>query len=226
MHGYSTDSGERRVVPLLLASVAIALAWLSSNILAVMHVSLPWWLDAPSTLGYYGLLYALFDNILWRNRFVRNLGLVRVPNLAGRWRGYRSCSAVIQVDDPDGLSLTYQYQNQPLANAMRTMDMHYGTAMLQMSDDNSLTGDYYAGRDRRTFGRICCRKEQNTDIERGANVLEIALRKQVSHEQRVHVFAVRPHGGVARGNCQDTSGPSRRGACSRGPRPRGYYARI
>jgi SMODS-associating 2TM, beta-strand rich effector domain len=195
MHGYSTDSGERRVVPLLLASVAIALAWLSSKILTLMHLSLPWWLDAPSTLGFYGALYTLFDSNLWRSQLARRLGLVRVPNLTGRWNGYlitsfdghvkrhrliinifqswtqisvflttntsisRSCAAVIQVDDPDGLSLTYQYQNQPLANAMRTMHMHFGTAMLRMSEDESLTGDYYAGRDRRTFGRICCRKE-------------------------------------------------------------------
>jgi hypothetical protein len=197
MHGYSTDSGERRVVPLLLASVAIALAWLSSQLLAAMHLSLPWWLDAPSTLGYYGALYALFDRKLWRNRSAHKLGLVRVPNLAGRWRGYllssfdghtkrhdlminifqswtqiavflatetsisRSCAAVIQVDDPDGLSLTYQYQSQPLANAMRSMHMHFGTATLRVSDDDTLTGDYYAGRDRRTFGRIYCRREQS-----------------------------------------------------------------
>ena len=210
MHGYSTDSGERRIVPLLLASVAITLAWLSSKILAVMHLTLPWWLDAPSTLGFYGALYALFDRNLWCNPFVRKLGLVRVPNLTGRWRGYlissfdghvkrrdlminifqswtqisvflttktsisRSCAAVIQVDDPDGLSLTYQYRNQPLATAMKTMHMHYGTAMLQMSDADTLTGDYYAGRDRRTFGRICCRKEQNTHSERDADVLELA----------------------------------------------------
>ncbi len=178
MHGYSTDSGERRIVPLLLASVAITLAWLSSKILAVMHLSLPWWLDAPSTLGFYGAFYALFDRNLWRNRLVRKLGLVRVPNLTGRWRGYlissfdghvkrhdlminifqswtqiavflttetsmsRSCAAVIQVDDPDGLTLTYQYQNQPLANAMRTMHMHYGTAMLRMSDDDTSPAEF------------------------------------------------------------------------------------
>src|SRR6266704_1637367 len=49
MHGYSTDSGERRGVPLLLASVATALAWVSSRILAVTHLFVPWWLDAPSS---------------------------------------------------------------------------------------------------------------------------------------------------------------------------------
>ncbi len=211
MHGYSTDSGERKVVPLLLASVAITLAWLSSKFLAAMHLSLPWWLDAPSTLGFYGALYALFDRNLWRNRFVRKLGLVRVPNLTGRWRGYllssfdghvkrhdlminifqswtqiavflttktsisRSCAAMFQVDDPDGLSLTYQYQNQPLANAMRTMHMHFGTATLRLSDDDTLTGDYYAGRDRRTFGRISCRREQSTAASPSEFVLSLPV---------------------------------------------------
>jgi hypothetical protein len=90
----------------------------------------------------------------------------------------RSCAAVIQVDDPDGLALIYQYQNQPLANAMRTMHMHYGTAMLRMSEDDILTGDYYAGRDRRTFGRICCRKEHNAGGQRHEYILEIAGREK------------------------------------------------
>src|SRR5207253_8948314 len=194
MHGYSTDSGERSVVPLLLASVAIAMAWLSSRILAVTHLFVPWWLDAPSSLVFYGALNALFDRYLWRNGLVSKLGLVRIPNLAGQWHGYlvssfdghekrhhlvisifqswthiavflttatsmsRSCAAVIQVDDPEGVALIYQYQNQPLADAMRTMHMHYGTAMLRVSD-GCLVGDYYAGRDRRTFGQICCRRQ-------------------------------------------------------------------
>jgi hypothetical protein len=194
MHGYSTDSSERRVVPLLLTALAIALAWMSSRLLAVLHLSVPWWVDAPSSMAFYGVLYALFDAYLWRNRLVCKLGLVRIPNLAGRWHGYlissfdghvkrndllitifqswtqivvylttrmsisRSCAAMLQVDDPEGVALIYQYQNQPLADAMRTMHMHYGTAMLIISNDGCLAGDYYSGRDRRTFGRICCRR--------------------------------------------------------------------
>jgi SMODS-associating 2TM, beta-strand rich effector domain len=186
MHGYSTDSSERRIVPLLLALLAIALAWVTSRF--------PWWVDAPSSIAFYGALYALFDRYLWRNSFVHKLGLARIPNLTGRWRGYlvtsfdghakrhdlvihifqswtqiviylttatsmsRSCTAVIQLDDPEGVSLVYQYENQPLANAMRTMHMHYGTAMLRISAGGCLAGDYYAGRDRRTFGRICCKR--------------------------------------------------------------------
>jgi hypothetical protein len=194
MHGYSTDSDERRIVPLLLASLAISLAWLSSKLLLVFHLSVPWWVDAPSVMAFYGALYTFFDRYLWRNGLVSKLGLVRIPNLAGCWNGYltssfdghakrhdllinifqswtqitiffttvesisRSCAAVIQVDDPEGVALTYQYQNQPLADATRTMHMHYGTAMLRGTIGGYLVGDYYAGRDRRTFGRICCRR--------------------------------------------------------------------
>lgn len=61
---------------------------------------------------------------------------------------------MIQVGDPEGVALIYQYQNQPLADATKTMHMHCGTAMLRASSDGSLVGGYYAGRDCRTFGRI------------------------------------------------------------------------
>src|SRR5467141_686252 len=88
MHGYSTDSSERRIVPLLLALLAIALAWATSKFLAAAHLSVPWWADAPSSMAFYGALYGLFDRYLWRNSYVRKLGLVRIPNLTGRWRGY------------------------------------------------------------------------------------------------------------------------------------------
>ena len=194
MHGYSSDSSERRIVPLLLALLAIALAWATSKILAATHLSVPWWMDAPSSMAFYGALYALFDRYLWKKSFVHKLGLARIPNLEGRWRGYlvtsfdghakqhdlilhifqswtqivvylttatsmsRSCTAVIQMDDPEGVSLVYQYENQPLANARRTMHMHYGTAMLRISNGVCLAGDYYAGRDRQTFGWICCKR--------------------------------------------------------------------
>src|SRR3989442_14332075 len=88
MHGYSTASGERRIVPLLLALLAIALAWATSRFLAAALLSVPWWVDAPSSLAFYGALYALFDRYLWRNRLVHKLGLARIPNLTGRWRGH------------------------------------------------------------------------------------------------------------------------------------------
>jgi len=153
-------------------------------------------------MAFYGVLYALFDKYFWRSSFLYKLGLVRIPNLAGRWRGYlitsfdghakrheliieifqswtriavflttntsmsRSCAAMIQVDDPEGVALIYQYQNQPLADAKKTMHMHFGTAMLRISSGGCLVGDYYAGRDRRTFGRICCERLRTIGLDR------------------------------------------------------------
>jgi predicted pore-forming effector associated with SMODS systems len=217
MHGYSTDSNERRLVPLLLAALAIVFAWLSSKGMAALHFSVPWWLDAPSSLAFYGALYALFDKHLWRNRLVRKLGLSRIPDLTGRWRGFlvssfdghakrhdvllqifqswtqisiylttissmsRSSLAEIQVSDPEGVALIYQYQNQPLSYAMKSMHMHYGTAMLRLSDGDTLTGDYYAGRDRRTYGRLCCWRERDGRIMRYVHLLEmVAHRRKAS----------------------------------------------
>ena len=194
MHGYSTDTDEKRVVILFLAALAIGLAWVSSNLLAAIHLAMPWWADAPSSMFFYGVLYALFDRHLWRHPLMRKLGLVKTPNLTGCWRGYLtssfdnhakrhvlsldifqswtqisiflttvtsiswSCVAFIQVSDPEGVALIYQYENQPLADATRTMHMHNGTAMLRMPNGSRLAGDYYAGRDRGTFGRISCRR--------------------------------------------------------------------
>jgi len=73
MHGYSTDSSERRIVPLLLALLAIALAWATSKFLAAAHLSSHVG-GRPFSLAFYGALYALFDRYLWRNSFVRKLG--------------------------------------------------------------------------------------------------------------------------------------------------------
>lgn len=193
MHSYSTDSDERRLVPLILAALAIMLAWGSSKFFVAVHVSLPWWMEAPSTLGLYGALYTFFDKHLWKMSCVRKLGLTKIPNLAGRWSGFlvssfdnfekqrdvmlqifqswtqisiylttatsisRSCVAVIQVSDSNGAGLVYQYQCQPLANARKSMHMHFGTGMLRMCKDDTfhLIGEYYAGRDRGTYGQIC-----------------------------------------------------------------------
>lgn len=214
MHGYSTDSNERRFVPLLLAALAIVCAWAFSKLMAVLHFSVPWWLDAPSSLAFYGVLYALFDKHLWRNRVVHKLGLSRIPNLTGRWCGFlvssyddhakrydvllqifqswtqisiyfttmtsmsRSCVAEIQVANLEGVSLIYQYENQPLSYAVKSMHMHYGTAMLHLSDEDTLTGEYYTGRDRRTHGRICCWREHRGRVTRHLHIPEIVGRKR------------------------------------------------
>ena len=81
---------------------------------------------------------------------------------SGLVRGYPHKFCWFGARQPEGVVLTYQYENPPLAYAMKTMHMHCGTAVLMISNGNYLAGDYYAGRDRRTFGRICCRRLSTT----------------------------------------------------------------
>ena len=91
MHPYSIDTAERRTIPLFIAVAAILAAWGLNATLQALQVSVPWWFDAPSVMGFYALFYSLFDTYLWRWNFLRLIRLVKTPILAGKWQG--SCTS-------------------------------------------------------------------------------------------------------------------------------------
>ena len=86
MHPYSTDATRQVRAMLVLAVVAILLAYLLNRSLAALRVTPPWWLDTPAVLGFYGLCWRLYDERLWRLGPVTHT-LSGVPNLAGNWTG-------------------------------------------------------------------------------------------------------------------------------------------
>ena len=92
MHAYTTDSSERKLVPLYIAGVTILLAWSLNRVLNFTQLIIPWWIDAPSVIGFYGLLYTIFNRYLWRLRISRTIGVVKVPDLNGTWNGYVTSS--------------------------------------------------------------------------------------------------------------------------------------
>ncbi|QQS16038.1 MAG: hypothetical protein IPK84_01620 [Candidatus Moraniibacteriota bacterium] len=87
MHPYSTDTAERRFVPLLLSVAAILTAWGFGHLLEILNIAVPWWFDAPSVMGFYAIFYNLFDNYLWRWNLLRFLRLVKTPCISGEWHG-------------------------------------------------------------------------------------------------------------------------------------------
>ena len=87
MHPYATDSNERTQVPLMMVVACIPLAWLLRTEFERFNIDFPWWFDAPSILGFYALLYFLFDRYLWKWQFLRKIGLTELPNLNGVWKG-------------------------------------------------------------------------------------------------------------------------------------------
>jgi len=86
VHPYSTDATRPVRVMLLLAVLAIVLAYLFDRSLSALHLRPPWWLDTPAVLGFYGLCWRLYDGYLWQLGSVTRT-LSGVPNLAGHWTG-------------------------------------------------------------------------------------------------------------------------------------------
>ena len=90
MHPYSIDTEERKIILLFLAILSIVLSWSFYKILNSYQIVLPWWIESPSVLFIYGLLFVLFDKWAWK--YFRKIGLVRTPNLNGEWNGYLKSS--------------------------------------------------------------------------------------------------------------------------------------
>lgn len=84
---YATDSSERKYIPMVLASLAIAGAFVTFQLLKKLHIELSWWAGPPDTMACYALFYWIFDRFVWKWRVVQWVGLTRVPNLAGKWVG-------------------------------------------------------------------------------------------------------------------------------------------
>jgi hypothetical protein len=86
LHPYSTDATRPQTVPLALAVAAILLAWGLARLLSLLHTTPAWWFDTPAVLGFYGLLWRLYDRVLWRlSHSGRTLS--GVPDLTGEWCG-------------------------------------------------------------------------------------------------------------------------------------------
>lgn len=92
MHPYATDSQGRETVHLMTAATSILAAYVLSGLLGVVKLEWLQWVDVPSVLGFYKLFNTIFDKWLWRSEFLHRIGLIKVPDLAGSWRGHLTSS--------------------------------------------------------------------------------------------------------------------------------------
>jgi hypothetical protein len=92
MHSYATDSEEKKLVLFILAALSIMATWVTYELALWVaeqaNLALPWWLEIPSVMAFYGALYGAFDKWAWKKSILRTLGLVKTPDLSGRWKGY------------------------------------------------------------------------------------------------------------------------------------------
>ena len=66
-------------------------------------------------------------------------------------------TAHLRTIDLPNPQLSYQYVNEPKSNAPGTMEMHKGTATLELTS-SGLEGDYYTGRGRGEIGTVKLRR--------------------------------------------------------------------
>lgn len=92
MHPYSVDSCEKRTVPLAIAALSVVATWSFAWLLETLGATLPWWASPPSVWGFYGMFFSWFDSRLWRLRLWKSIGVVKVPYLAGVWKGHVNSS--------------------------------------------------------------------------------------------------------------------------------------
>lgn len=185
MHPYSTDAPERGEIPKVIAVLAVVAALLLDWTLQTTQWQIPWWVDTPAVMGFYGLFYALWDRWLWA-RFSS------LPDLRGEWRGEtrssfasneppkaviltvrqtssrilvvletessRSAStmaAVYTMESPDH-GIKYEYLNHPKALTAQAMQPHRGVASLRLKKDGTmLDGEYFTARKPPTDGALC-----------------------------------------------------------------------
>ena len=70
-----------------------------------------------------------------------------------------SITASVLTNSPEGLVLTYLFDNDPEAESVRTMERFRGTTVLVSTAPDRLEGHYYTGRGRETHGSIKLRRQ-------------------------------------------------------------------
>ncbi|HEY4712139.1 MAG TPA: hypothetical protein VIH69_05640 [Dehalococcoidia bacterium] len=87
IHAYSSDHGERTRILIVIGLLSVVAAWLLHLVLGYLPVAVPWWIDMPSVLGFFALIRTTFDKTLWKNKIVRKVLGITIPDLNGSWKG-------------------------------------------------------------------------------------------------------------------------------------------
>lgn len=88
MHEYINDSKKNYMVYLFISILSIMLAKLV-NVYCIPLINIKfginlWWIDVPSILGFYCILFGLFDRLLWKLKYINYI--LKIIDLSGEWK--------------------------------------------------------------------------------------------------------------------------------------------
>jgi len=87
MHFYGKVSERHPYIILGIGVLSFASAYVLYLALTALRITVPFYLDSPSTLGFFGFWYWLFDIWVWRTRFGQFLLNHACDNFAGEYSG-------------------------------------------------------------------------------------------------------------------------------------------
>jgi len=86
MHSYASDSTDRNIAPWVIAAIAIVMAFMYSAVIDWRQIRIPWWVETPSIMSVYGIVYWLYNRHAWKWRLF-GFRLSEIPDLNGTWFG-------------------------------------------------------------------------------------------------------------------------------------------
>lgn len=86
MHQYQTDDVVKNNFLLVAVLLAVLLAYLFNQVTQYFEIQLPWWIETPSILGFFGLIYWMYDKYLWKTKPIQNIDWIKTPDISGNWK--------------------------------------------------------------------------------------------------------------------------------------------
>lgn len=86
MHSYASDSSDRKIAPWVIVGLAVVVAFSYSAVVAWQKIQVPWWMETPSIMSAYGIVYWLYSRHGWKWRLC-GFRLSEIPDLGGTWFG-------------------------------------------------------------------------------------------------------------------------------------------
>lgn len=88
MHEYSIDVENNKVI-FYLSVISIFISSGLTTIINLLITKIPYIEITISitAISIFGILYSLFDKFIWKWEILNKLGIIKIPNLNGKWEG-------------------------------------------------------------------------------------------------------------------------------------------
>lgn len=145
MHPYTTDSKERKTIPVILIIPSLFCAALFNWMISPIVPYIPWFFQplyfgAPSAIAFYYILLNIFDESVWRWSIFHKTKMVKIPDLNGSWSGYIVSSFDEHKQNHDmNLKISQSWYNIQIDLESAHSKSHSYIAGLLLNDEKGIT---------------------------------------------------------------------------------------